>query len=549
MTDDHAHAEADVSHAPTEPDRAPTRASTAVVLLGTAAGAAALATAAGVAKGAVAAGAGAVCLAVALRLVTVERWRAPATFAASLLLVPAGAGLAAGVGYESLVAVAVSFPAPSPTRVVGETLRIAGVLAVLAGCALAAFGAVASVRGAVTRRAVTRCLGVALRVGLLPAGLFGALAGHAVVTSLDLGVAGAVGDLVATATDWLLAPAPNQLHLLAFSALLAAASYAVHRALRELPTRALAGEASVGEVRVADALAAARRGTGRIAAVALLAVPPALLFELAGSSDALRGTLPAGVYDALAAVTAAPGLRGLLWWTALAAGGLAGVAALVRRSSRTSARELLVGYAPFAAGLAVVAGVAAVHRPVLDALLGFVAGRLEPPLVGQFRDLSGAVVTYYGSQTVVLGFAAGVLVLAVGVLLALRTAFALGFVPRSAAGPALAGGGLFLAAAFAGTLATPLWVVLGGLVAALVAWDAGEFAATLGSEVGRRAPTRRVELLHALTALSVGVVAALAAGALARVVPAGPSSGGLGDVSVALFAAVAGAVLLVMALR
>ncbi|NHN58804.1 MULTISPECIES: hypothetical protein [Halorussus] len=549
MIDDPAHAETDVSHDPTEPDWAPTRASTAIVLLGTAAGAAALATAAGVPRGTVAAGAGAVCLAGALGLLTVERWRAPATFAASLLLVPAGAGLAVGVGYESLVAVAASFPAASPTRVVGEMLRIAGVLAVLAGCTTAAFGAVASVRGVVTRRAVSRCLGVAVRVALLPAALFAALAGHAAVTNLDLGVAGALGDLVAAATGWLLAPAPGRLHLLAFSLLLAAAGYAAHRALRELPTRELAGDAAVGDVGVADALAALRRGLGRVATVALLAVPPAFLFEVAGSTGVLRETLPAGVYDSLVAVTAAPGLRALLWWTAIGAGGLAAIAALVRRSSRTSTRELLVGYAPFAAGLAVVAGAAAVHRPVLDALVGFVAGRLEPPLTGQFRDLSDSAVTFYGPETVVLGLAAGVLVLAAGAVLALSVAFGLGFVPADAAGPALAGGGLFLAAGFAGTVAAPLWVVLGGLVAALVVWDAGEFAAALGSEVGRRAETRRVELLHALAALSVGGVAALAAGALARIVPAGPSAVGLGDLSVALFAAVAGAVLLVMALR
>ena len=96
--------------------------------------------------------------------------------------------------------------------------------------------------------------------------------------------------------------------------------------------------------------------------------------------------------------------------------------------------------------------------------------------------------------------------------------------------------------------------MLAGLVVALVVWDAGEFAATLGSEVGRRAPTRRVELLHGLGALSVGALGAIAAGGLTRVVPTGANAGGvsggeLGSLSVALFGAVAGVMLLVMALR
>ncbi|MFC4450184.1 DUF7519 family protein [Halorussus aquaticus] len=546
MMDEHADAERDRSRT----DWAPTRASTAVAILGTAGGAAALSSAAGVAKGAAVAVTGAVCLAAALWLLTFERWRAPATFAASLLLVPAGAGVAVGVGYESLVAVAASFPAPSPTRVSGEMLRIVGAMAVLWGCTVGAFGAAASAREVATFRSVSRCLGVVTRVAVLPVGFFLALAGHALVTNLELGVAGALGGLVSTATDWLLAPEPGRLHVLAFALLLAAASYASFRALRGLPTRELAGEASVGDVRVADALAELRRNLGRFAAVTAMAVPPAFLAEVALPAEMLRDALPGAVYDLLAGLTAAPGLRTLLWWVALVSGTLAVVAALVRRSSRTSAQDLLVGYAPFAAGLAVVAGVRAVHRPVLDALVGFVVGRLEPPLSEQFGNLSENVVAFYGPETVVLGLTAGVLVLAATVIFALSVSFVLGFVSDRAAGPALAGGGLFLAAAFAGTLDAPLWVVLGGSVLALVAWDAGSFATKLGAEVGRRAETRRVELLHVLAALSLGGVAAIAAGGLARVVPTGPGSGAeFGGLSVALLASVAGTVLLVMALR
>jgi len=549
MMDESSH-DADLS----ETNWAPTRASTAVALSGTVAGVGALAFAAGVPKGAAVAAAGAVCLAIALWLLTFERWRVPATFGASLLLVPAGAGIVVGVGYESLVAFAVSFPASSPSRIAGEILRIVGVMAVLWGCTIAVFGAAASVRGVATSRSVSECLGLVTRVALVPTTLFIALAGYALVREFDLGAASALGDLFSSVSDWLLAPPAGEVHLLQFGVLAGAASYASYRALRDSPTRELAGEASVGGVKIADALTSLRRVLAWVLLLAALWIPVAFVVEFAVPTEVALGALPEAGHDLLVAVTSSAGLRRLLWWVTLVSGALAGVATLVRRSSRASIRDLLVGYAPFVAGAVVVAGVHVAHGPIFRGLVGFVAGRLEPPLSSRFSTLSEGVVTFYGSETVVLGLMAGVLTLAVGGIFALQLAFALGFVSDRVAGSSLAGGGLFLAAAFAGTVNAPFWLVLAGLVVALVVWDAGEFAATLGSEVGRRAPTRRVELLHGLGALSVGALGAIAAGGLTRVVPTGANAGGvsggeLGSLSVALFGAVAGVMLLVMALR
>jgi predicted membrane protein len=557
-----------------ETNWAPTRASTAIALLGTAGGVGALSSAVGVQKGVVVAVAGTLSLAVALWLLTFDRWRVPATVAASLLLVPAGAGVTAGVGYEALVAFAGSFPAGSPTGVIGQILRILGVLAVLWGCTVAVFGVGASVRGVATSQTVARCYGLVVRVAILPVGFFIALSGHALVTNFDLGAMSAFGELVSIIADWLFAPAGNRLHLLAFWLLFAAASYATYRAVRDLPIRELAGEASLGgssvggssvgessvgessmdEVRIADLVATLQRVLRGLAVVSILGLLPAFFVEITGSEGAVRGALPDAAYGLLVALTSSGGVRHLLAWVALVAGSLALVAALARRSSQTSTQDLLVGYAPFLAGMTVVAGVGVAHRPILDRLIEFVAGRLKPPLTGYFRDASGRVVEFYGPETVVLGLTAGVLALATVGIFALYLSFALGFVSDRVAGPALAGGGLFLAAAFAGTLNVSLWLVLGSLIAALVVWDAGEFATTLGEEVGRQAKTRRVELLHALGALSVGVLGAALATGLTRVLPAGsnpagPAGGELGGLSVALVGAIAGVVILVMALR
>ena len=128
--------------------------------------------------------------------------------------------------------------------------------------------------------------------------------------------------------------------------------------------------------------------------------------------------------------------------------------------------------------------------------------------------------------------------------------FVLSTVADRTAGPALAGGGLFVAAAFAGTLDVPLWIVLAGLALALVVWDAGSFGAALGREVGRRARTRRVELLHGLWSVAVGLAGAVTARLLAWGLPAnGSASAELTGASVGLLAAVGAVVLLVMALR
>lgn len=531
----------------------PTRASTALALVVTAAGVAALTAAVGVRTGALVAAGGAACLAVAFRLLDFDRWEVPATLAASLLLVPAGAGVAVGIGYELVAAFAASFPAASQTGVVGQTLRIAGVLAVLWGSTLAVFGAVGSIRGDLTGRSVRRTRDHAAGVALPPVVAFVALAGRALVANLSPEVAEVPAELVGSAADWLLAPAPGRLHALGFGVAFAGASVAVHWAVQTLPLRALAGESSFGDVEAVRAVDALRRATGSVLTAAALGLPVAFLLFVGAEAGVVREVLPRSAYRPLVTLTSAPGLRRSLVGVAAVAGALAAGAALVRRLSRVSARELLADYAPVLAGVGVLAGVFAVHGAVRRTLVGFVAGRLDQPLAGRFREAADGIVTFYGSETVVLGLVAGVLALTAIGLFVLSVWFLLGFVGDRAAGTALAGTGLFVAAAFAGTVGAPLWVLLGGLVAGLVVRDVGEFGATLGAEVGRRGKRDRVELLHALASLGVGGLAALAAGRLVGVTGTdwlGVGSGGaVGGVVLALVGAVAAVVLLVLALR
>ena len=71
-------------------------------------------------------------------------------------------------------------------------------------------------------------------------------------------------------------------------------------------------------------------------------------------------------------------------------------------------------------------------------------------------------------------------------------------------GAALAFAGVVVAAA----RGLPMSLALVAAVAALVAYDTGEHAVTLGIDVGRHAPTGQSVLVHATGSVAVGVIAA-----------------------------------------
>lgn len=64
--------------------------------------------------------------------------------------------------------------------------------------------------------------------------------------------------------------------------------------------------------------------------------------------------------------------------------------------------------------------------------------------------------------------------------------------------------GIFVGVVAAGTDGAPALVLLVGAVAAVVAWDSATNAISLGRQLGREAPTARLELVHATTTAAVG---------------------------------------------
>jgi hypothetical protein len=138
--------------------------------------------------------------------------------------------------------------------------------------------------------------------------------------------------------------------------------------------------------------------------------------------------------------------------------------------------------------------------------------------------------------------------LAAGVVSALWVVSRLGLVPGRAAGPTLAATGVLAATGFASAVGGGVTLVVGGVAVALLVRDVGTYGTTLGAELGRAAPTRRTELVHAVGSVLVAIVGVGVAAAVARVVDGTapalpvPVAGPLAAATVAL-------VLLVLVLR
>jgi hypothetical protein len=501
--------------------------STALVLVGTLAVTGLLVAETGLGTPILVGGLGSVSLAAVLWLVDRDRFRLPATLVASVLLLPAGVGLAVGVSYTLLKQLSGSYAV--------------GSVFVVAGLTVAAFGAAAAVRDVLTRPALRRLTVVVVTTFAVPLVTFVGFAALALTPAGDL-----LDDALATVGETLLSPGPaSRPHLTTFWLLVVAASFAARRLLRELPLAELVADETATAVEAT--VSTLDRLLSRVARWGLPLVLPFALVDYV-VADALLGWLPAALAALLLVVSNATVLREGLVFLAVVGFVVGGVLWVVRRLSRVSTRRTAVALTPLVGGSLLTLTAFLAPDAVLDALLSTVGDLLPTEFGEEFVYLSGTVVEFYGPETVVLGLVAGTLLVTCLVAVGLFVGTWLGFLSGRAAGAAAASGGLLVAAALGKTVGVGAPVVLGSIVVSLLVWDAGDYAVTMGREVGRRASTRQTELVHTGGTLLVGVLAAGAVAALAGPVgrvaldPAVPSV-------LALVTAVVGAVLFVVALR
>ncbi|WP_276254757.1 DUF7519 family protein [Halomontanus rarus] len=315
------------------------------------------------------------------------------------------------------------------------------------------------------------------------------------VETLSAVVGGTVPS-VGDAVDALLTPSPSAVALVEFCVLLALAAVAVRLALATLPIVQLAPRRHEATVRrVVDAVT-------DVLGVAIALCAVSFVLSLAATAGANR--LETVYYDlsptlhaVLSAVAESAILRLLLVQLLVVSVVLAGAVALLKVVGMRRLGDAPSRVAPAVLwGLLLVAGIAVAAPTVLESAVG----TLDP---AQERVVAGALEEF-GPRVVGLLIAVVGLWIAGVVLLAIPAASELGFVPERTAGVRLVTSGTALATVAGAIAGLGTTFLVGGIVAAMVIWDVGEFGLGLSEELGRDAPTRHGELVHGAASVVVG---------------------------------------------
>ena len=202
-----------------------------------------------------------------------------------------------------------------------------------------------------------------------------------------------------------------------------------------------------------------------------------------------------------------------------------------------------------AGGTITTVAVVAVAGWVYDQVTTELIQRFPEEIEEQMRDATTTTASSFGESTAVLLAVVLCLGVLAGLLVAVYAALWTGLLARERVGSSLAGVGVFLAAVFGATVGAPVWLVLAGVAASLLVWDAGRFGVTLAREVGT-GPTRRVEFVHLGAALLVGLAAVGVATLVVGRLPDPNSAATPGETELlALASVVVGLLSLVLSLR
>jgi hypothetical protein len=526
----------------------PTHASTALVVAVSLLTATALVRAVGVSLPATPGGLGAVALALAVWTAGWERHRALGTAFTSFLSLLVGVGLVAATVGTVLVLVGVLFPVSTVEQLPAAVIDVTARAMVVVGAVGAVFGGLVAIGNVLDRATAQRAAATSLKTTLFPLGvgliaLTGEMLSYLESTDDVPGVGAAVGDALRSITTVLFQPPPIRPNLTTFFFMIAVAIVVCNRTLATLPVTELTTDDTVTR-----AIERTHRLLSRATLVAGVGAAVGLFVDFTLSARALRSLLTPVVFEPLTALTTAPVVRSLAWWTILVGVATILVVTLLRRLVQSSADRVGSALAPYVAGGAIAVFTTAVADPVLTRGIEWVATTLPGSIGEQFRDTSGLVVDFFGPLALVMTAVGVVLLLATTAIVVLWLLLLTKYLDDRTAGIGIASGALFQTAAFAGVVGVSLPVLFGSLIAAVLVWDVGEFGTTLGQEVGRYAETRRAELVHASGTLAVGGVGAGVALTI-REGSVGAITAADGTVVVGLVAVLAGLLALVVALR
>lgn len=481
---------------------------------------------------------GAVALAVAL--VAVAHGAIPSLGAATAALCAPviGAGLVGAVGGTWLLETAATFPAPTSEQVPEASLLVTATVGLALGLTLTVAGLAVLVAGGAGRERLRTLRRAAVRGGTLPAGAAGLLALGGL---LSTGRATALGPLEAVATilDWLFGPAPSPYAPAPFLVLALVAVIG----LRAVVPGAWPGDRQSG---LWDAVPGPRAVVAGIGGVLVVVLGAVVLARLQTSPLAFRRTVTSLGVEPLLGLTGRGDLRVALGLLAVGTLPLAARTRLATLRQGDEATAIGRALAPHLSGLVLLGLTAAVAGPAIATGRDWIATRLPGPTSDAFLTGSERVIATVGRPAIALLVLTGLIAVCIGLVVALAGAERFGFLRADRAGPALTATGVLVASGFAGARGEAPVVVLAGVVVGLLVWDTGAFGATLRREIGRGA--RRLEGVHGLASLGVGVAAGVVAWLALERVSGNLVTGGTSGVT-ALAVVLVGLALLLAALR
>lgn len=491
--------------------------------------------------------AGAACFAASLWLLSLDRGETVASVLVSLLTVCVAVGLLVGLLGTVLLLVGSLFPVPRVGVLSARTLFLVSRVGIVFGCVLAVLGVLLGLRSVVDTSVLSSYFWLGAKASLVPTVVSSVLVTGVFLTQSGAETPALLVAAPAVLSRWLLTPTPDGTHLATLASLVAVGALGVRAAVGALPIAELLADSGSGETdeRRVDQV---RTALGWIGGVALVVAPIAFVTEFIVGPPTLRRVLGPAVYRPLVVLSTASPFRVVLVAAACLAVPTVALVRLLRRAAQGSVTGFVYRIGPFVGGAIVTAGALVFARPVVSGLLGWVTAQLPGPFAPAVRGSATALVEFFGAPAIVVFIAAVLIGVTATVALGFRFALFAGYLTAETAGYSLASGGLFLATAFAGTAGASPWLVFGGLVGSFLVWDTGRYGTTLGAEIGRHAPTRDGELVHAGGTLAVGLVGTGLAYAISTALESGFAVGASTSL-VALLGVLVGIVSLIVALR
>lgn len=452
----------------------------------------------------------AVSLGGAIWFATRFRWKLVGRFFAGVLISLFGLGTTLGLLYTGVTLSGTLFPQPTIAQSATAILTMVAQLAVVFGVTIAVIGAVSCTSGLLDRSTLQTVWGIAVQtatplfLGAVGLAAF-AVVGKVQLQSLNQTVESTVRTGIQEGVSLLLAPTSSHPSLTSLAGLLLITVWLLNTAIRTLPLAELLGADRTEPLHAVQTL------TARVLAASALGIPVGLCTDYLLPAEIIRQKVSPSAYRLLVEVTAFEPIRGGLLGLSVVSLLLILVTITLKWVATRSPGNATTRFAPIGSGF-ILGGLALVlHSQLVWRVQDFIIENLPRTVTGRYQRLSESVIQYYGTLTVTIVAFLLFLLVAVGVILMLRTSIWMRIIPNTTTGPALAGAGLFLATAFGGTQSLQPALIFVGILGSFVAWDAGRFAWILGQEVGRHAPTYKVEAVHLSGTILVGGIAILLA--------------------------------------